>query len=221
VAGWAPLAATRDRNTPDLDAARCRVAPHRPAGDQTASRLPMSPMTLASAPTLRLPRYRDDSRQAHGHLCRPIQGCSTTPLDGRVDPEARGRGDAGADCYPFWRLLAQPGASRAGQARVVSSLVSFPGMAGHQGLTIRIGTMLPACRRSKIAPRRTNAATILPTGARRKGRLFMKSICNNCKNGLPGRNFGRLQGGLLHQDHTWAAIRQGRLHLVASAKISA
>jgi hypothetical protein len=28
-------------------------------------------------------------------------------------------------------------------------------------------------------------------------------------------------GGLLHQDHTWAAMRQCRLHLVASAKISA
>src|SRR5260370_26030134 len=34
-------------------------------------------------------------------------------------------------------------------------------------------------------------------------------------------NFAAQAGGLLHQDHTWATMRHCRLHLVASAKISA
>jgi hypothetical protein len=199
---------------------RCHQRPSLPHQSDRHSR------SRVSAPH-RLP-YREGSRQAHGHgstgQTKPVRpGHSTDEWIPRLDARGGVRVTPALIAARFAAYRPKLGASRPGQAQERSVLwSSFRALAGQRGLTL-FGSepCSRPCRRSKNAPRRTSAAPILPTGAHGKGRIFMKSICNNCKNGLQGPNFGPLQGGLLHQDHTWAAMRQRSLHLVASAKISA
>ena len=68
---------------------------------------------------------------------------------------------------------------------------------------------------------RAIAATILPTGTAQEGLKVSEVTMQTLENHLQRLNFAARAGGLLHQDHTWATMRHCRLHLVASAKISA
>ena len=189
------------------------VAPHRLAGDGTASRLPVSPTAIASAPIRspqlfprlgpphRPPLSRWLTASSWPRLYRPIQGCSTRALDGRVDPKARCctggvRGDAGADRCPFWRLPAQVGASRPGQAQERSVLWSSSGRwLGSGAHYLDRNHALGHAADRKMRPAGRAPPRSCPQGHTGRVGIFMKSTCNNCKNGLHGQNFAASKGG--------------------------
>lgn len=68
---------------------------------------------------------------------------------------------------------------------------------------------------------KTTAAAILPTSRVGTTESFCSCNARTDKNRLQRPNFGARARRLLHQDHTWAAMRRSKLHLVASAIISA
>ena len=79
----------------------------------------------------------------------------------------------------------------------------------------RTGPCSPLCCRTKMCACRAIAGTICLQG-RAAGPGGFELQCKTRK--MPLRLSLASWGGLLHQDHSWATMRQCRLHLVASAK---